>query len=62
MKTNPINNNNKGSLRVVRGGSWGNYAGNARSAGRYRRRPGYRNNSVGVRLVRTKKERKSNND
>jgi formylglycine-generating enzyme required for sulfatase activity/tRNA A-37 threonylcarbamoyl transferase component Bud32 len=41
-----------GSARVVRGGSWYDLAGNARSAGRYSLWPGYRNNGIGVRLVR----------
>ncbi len=42
-----------GSSRVVRGGSWRNYARHLRSAYRYLARPDYRLDSVGFRLVRT---------
>ena len=42
-----------GSSRVIRGGSWGNYAGYFRSADRYYYSPGYRANDFGFRLVRT---------
>jgi formylglycine-generating enzyme required for sulfatase activity len=41
-----------GSNRVERGGSWGIYGQNLRSACRYFHIPGYRNNFIGFRLVR----------
>jgi formylglycine-generating enzyme required for sulfatase activity len=41
------------SLRVLRGGSWGNGPRVLRSADRGRNRPGYRGNGVGFRLART---------
>ena len=41
-----------GSHRVVRGGSWGNYARNLRSAARSYDSPGGRYFSVGFRLLR----------
>ena len=40
-----------GSYRVDRGGSWLDYAGYCRSAGRRGHAPGYRNRRLGVRLV-----------
>ncbi|OQY12816.1 MAG: hypothetical protein B6I31_02480 [Desulfobacteraceae bacterium 4572_19] len=40
-----------GSNRVIRGGSWGNYAQSCRSANRGRGLPGYRISGVGFRLV-----------
>jgi formylglycine-generating enzyme required for sulfatase activity len=40
-----------GSSRVLRGGGWGNSAGNSRVAFRYFNAPSYRNSSVGLRLV-----------
>ena len=43
-----------GSLRVPRGGSWGNYARGVRSAARSDYSPGSRNINLGFRLVRTK--------
>jgi formylglycine-generating enzyme required for sulfatase activity len=42
-----------GSDRVLRGGSWGNFALNCRSALRFRSAPDYRINILGFRLVRT---------
>ena len=41
------------ALRVIRGGSWGYYAVGCRSAFRYWRSPGYREDGVGFRLSRT---------
>jgi len=43
--TGPVN----GSYRVLRGGSWGNYAHNCRAAYRNRNTPTYRNNNLGFR-------------
>jgi len=40
-----------GSNRVIRGGSWSYFAEICRSARRFRSYPGYRNNSIGFRLV-----------
>ena len=42
-----------GSFRMIRGGSWGNLARNARAAFRYDGRPDNRYGSFGLRLVRT---------
>ena len=42
-----------GSIRVVRGGSWGYGAGGLRSANRFIGVPGYRDNNVGFRLARS---------
>ena len=42
-----------GSDRVIRGGSWYNYAQFLRSASRGNVNPGFRNYDVGLRLVRT---------
>ena len=42
-----------GSNRVIRGGSWSNYARHLRSANRNYDAPGYGYNNVGFRLVRT---------
>ena len=42
-----------GSNRVLRGGSWFYGAGDCRSASRYDIAPGYRNASIGFRLLRT---------
>ena len=42
-----------GSLRVCRGGGWGNYARYVRSAGRGSVSPGSRDSNIGFRLVRT---------
>lgn len=42
----------RGEGRVLRGGSWVNLGGNARSAGRDRDEPGYRDGSDGFRLAR----------
>jgi formylglycine-generating enzyme required for sulfatase activity len=42
-----------GSLRVIRGGGWDRDAGNCRAAYRSSGAPGYRNNLIGFRLVRT---------
>jgi formylglycine-generating enzyme len=44
-----------GSLRVIRGGSWDNYAQYTRSAIRSNYDPGFRGSRVGFRLVREKK-------
>ncbi|KPA17008.1 Sulphatase-modifying factor domain protein [Candidatus Magnetomorum sp. HK-1] len=46
----PLINNDSG-LRVIRGGSWSNDAGNCRSADRSRGGPGDRSNVLGLRLV-----------
>ena len=43
----------QGSGRVYRGGSWGNYAGNCRSAFRLINSPGGRYSNLGVRLARS---------
>ena len=50
--TDPLREDS-GSYRVVRGGSWGSYARNLRSAVRYSDPPGYGSRRVGFRLVRT---------
>jgi formylglycine-generating enzyme required for sulfatase activity len=42
-----------GSVRVVRGGGWDNGAGGCRSAVRHGGGPGFRDHSLGFRLVRT---------
>jgi formylglycine-generating enzyme required for sulfatase activity len=42
-----------GSYRVIRGGSWLYVARNCRSAYRYHNAPGFRNDSLGFRLLRT---------
>jgi formylglycine-generating enzyme required for sulfatase activity len=42
-----------GSYRVVRGGSWGNYAFSVRAARRYYLTPSYRNSALGFRCART---------
>ncbi|MFM2246876.1 MAG: hypothetical protein RL071_2950, partial [Pseudomonadota bacterium] len=42
-----------GANRVVRGGSWSTDASSARVSNRGSHTPGYRNTTVGVRLVRT---------
>ncbi len=42
-----------GSVRVLRGGSWGNFARYLRSGNRGSSRPGGRNGGIGFRLVRT---------
>ena len=44
-------NEDSGSYRVRRGGSWGNGAGICRSAGRDYYEPGFRDNFLGFRLV-----------
>ncbi len=41
-----------GAYRMLRGGSWGNDAGDCRAASRYRIDPGYRNVYQGFRLLR----------
>jgi len=51
QKPNPLGPD-KGSLRVYRGGSWGNVAINARVANRFNGFPHYRNDGIGLRLVR----------
>ncbi len=43
-----------GRARVIRGGSWNDYAGGCRSAYRYRRDPEYRDGYLGFRLARTR--------
>jgi formylglycine-generating enzyme required for sulfatase activity len=43
----------RGSYRVIRGGSWSTYAQYCRSAVRNNLSPGYRGNSIGLRLSRT---------
>jgi formylglycine-generating enzyme required for sulfatase activity len=48
--TNPVNNTSA-SLRVARGGSWLNLAGNCRMSFRNFRAPGYRSSYLGLRLV-----------
>ncbi|MBO4858040.1 MAG: SUMF1/EgtB/PvdO family nonheme iron enzyme, partial [Treponema sp.] len=45
--------NSSGSIRVLRGGSWGGLATGCRSAVRLNNDPYYRNSSYGFRLVRT---------
>lgn len=52
-QTNP-RGANSGYSRVFRGGSWYSGAGFCRVAGRFNYDPGYRHNSLGLRLVRTK--------
>ena len=42
-----------GSFRVIRGGYWGNLARFCRAASRYWHEPGYRNDYIGFRLLRT---------
>jgi formylglycine-generating enzyme required for sulfatase activity len=42
-----------GSLRVLRGGSWYNYATYARAANRFKYSPGSRATDIGARLVRS---------
>jgi formylglycine-generating enzyme required for sulfatase activity len=42
-----------GSNRVLRGGGWGSYAQNCRSAKRSYNSPGYRSGNIGLRLSRT---------
>jgi len=54
MKVNPINSN--GSDHVIRGGSWYDNVGLARSALRGWYLPGLRGGNVGVRLVRKAKQ------
>ncbi len=49
-QTNPTGPRS-GSNRVIRGGSWGNFARRCRSAYRYSSAPGRRDDSVGLRLV-----------
>ncbi|MGY8732723.1 MAG: SUMF1/EgtB/PvdO family nonheme iron enzyme [Pirellulales bacterium] len=46
------NHYHRGSSRVLRGGSWGDYARDTRSANRYRVDADYRNYYFGFRLVR----------
>ena len=48
--TNPVNNTSA-SLRVARGGSWLNLAGNCRMSFRNFRAPGYRSSYLGLRLA-----------
>ncbi|MEI6408447.1 MAG: SUMF1/EgtB/PvdO family nonheme iron enzyme [Bacteroidota bacterium] len=43
-----------GSVRVLRGGSWGSYPQNCRVASRFYGRPADRNDVIGFRLARTK--------
>ena len=45
-----------GSNRVNRGGNWGNDARNCRSANRNRNTPGNRNNNLGLRVSRARRE------
>jgi eukaryotic-like serine/threonine-protein kinase len=45
------NDNNSQSVRLLRGGSWGSYPGNCRSARRTRRSAGSRNLDIGFRIV-----------
>jgi len=42
----------KGEMRVLRGGSWFNKAGNLRSAYRFRNIPDFRGNNIGFRVSR----------
>ena len=49
-QTNPTGPSS-GSLRVFRGGGWGDFAGFCRVSGRNRRSPGDRGNGVGLRLA-----------
>lgn len=51
QKSNPLGPDT-GSLRVYRGGSWANVAINARVANRFNGFPHYRNDGIGLRLVR----------
>lgn len=46
----PYHNGNIGARRVMRGGSWIDYGGLARSAFRGHRSPDYRNDGIGLRL------------
>ena len=48
------------SARVIRGGSWGSGARGFRSAYRFNLAPGFRDNHVGFRLLRTLKTCPSN--
>lgn len=41
----------EGTNRMLRGGSWNNHAGNARSANRNRNEPANRNDNIGFRLA-----------
>ncbi len=51
QNTGVIPDNNQGSVRVLRGGSWNDLAWYCRSAYRFRYSPDYRNDDVGFRLV-----------
>ncbi|MDX2032705.1 MAG: SUMF1/EgtB/PvdO family nonheme iron enzyme [Blastocatellia bacterium] len=48
---------NRGSNRVIRGGSWNNSAVNCRSANRNNADPGNRDDNLGLRLVSTSHRR-----
>ena len=50
---NPVGPLLGGSQRVSRGGSWSRFAVSVRVAFRYRVEPGYRDRSLGFRLVRS---------
>jgi len=50
--TNPTGAESASGLRVVRGGNWGSFAGDARCAFRYNLNPSSFNSSVGFRCVR----------
>jgi formylglycine-generating enzyme required for sulfatase activity len=57
MTKDPVQTNNESSHRVLRGGSYYNFTGAFASSYRYYFSPGYRNNVLCLRLVRSVKEK-----
>ncbi|MCI5209742.1 MAG: formylglycine-generating enzyme family protein [Candidatus Electrothrix sp. ATG2] len=53
---NPQGPSEPGKYRVLHGGSWGSWAGNCRSACRYRDVPDLRDDSIGFRCARVQGE------